>query len=301
MKNVIEQQNPRDNKKLIQAIKDDGMDKLHVIADFDRTLTKTFVNGKKIPSLISILRDHNYLTPNYPAKAKALYKKYHAMEIDPRLTDQQKRQAMREWWDKHFTLFKQSGLTKQDIERAMTAGKIQLRPGAREFFTILQQNNIPLVIMSSSGIGDYSIEVFLKHNRCLLDNIFIISNRYNWDQKGKMVGVQEPIIHSLNKNETLIKDFPVYQKIKNRPNVILLGDNLADVDMVTGFKYNHLITIGFLNDNIELLLEQYKKTYNVILANDAPMDYVNAILTTIIFSHEKKRDNNSRQEYLEKN
>ena len=33
-----------------------GLGKLHVLADFDRTLTKAFVDGEKTPSIISELR-----------------------------------------------------------------------------------------------------------------------------------------------------------------------------------------------------------------------------------------------------
>jgi cytosolic 5'-nucleotidase 3 len=111
MENIIIQN--RDNfEELKERFKKDGAGKLHILADFDKTLTKAFVNEKKIPSLISVLRDENYLTPDYPAKANALYEKYHAIEINPNIPKQEKKEKMEEWWRLHFKLLIESGLKK---------------------------------------------------------------------------------------------------------------------------------------------------------------------------------------------
>ena len=37
------------------------------------------------------------------------------------------------------------------------------------------------------------------------------------------------------------------KKIENRKNIIILGDILADVNMVSNVSYDTLISIGFLN------------------------------------------------------
>ncbi|MEW6063334.1 MAG: hypothetical protein AB1571_03120 [Nanoarchaeota archaeon] len=58
--------------ELEDKISKQGVSKLHVLADFDRTLTKAFVDGKEVPSLISVLRDGNYLTQDYAQKANGL-------------------------------------------------------------------------------------------------------------------------------------------------------------------------------------------------------------------------------------
>jgi hypothetical protein len=42
-------------------IRDKNYDSLHVIADFDRTLTYNFVDGVERPSFISVLRSENIL------------------------------------------------------------------------------------------------------------------------------------------------------------------------------------------------------------------------------------------------
>ncbi len=75
--------NPEKLAQLKKIFIEDGKDKIHVLADFDRTLTKAIIKGKKMPSIISILRDNNYLTAEYAREARKLFAKYHPIEIDP--------------------------------------------------------------------------------------------------------------------------------------------------------------------------------------------------------------------------
>lgn len=188
---------------------------------------------------------------------------------------------MHQWWSQHFDLLIKSGLTKKDITKAMTTGNIELRDGAIKFLKILNEKSIPLIILSSSGIGDYSISTFLGHQKSLFNNITIISNKYQWDKDGRAISINQPIIHGMNKDETVISDLPIFQKIKNRKNVILLGDSLSDTDMITGFNYDKLLSIGFLNKDTDKYLDEYKKHFDVIITNDGSMDFLNNLLTKI--------------------
>jgi len=272
---------PEKLEKLKKSVSQSGPEKLHILADFDRTLTTAFVNGKSIPSLISILRDGNYLTPDYAQKAHELYDKYHPIEIDPKIPIEEKKRAMKEWWTTHFNLLIKSGLNRKDLEKVVESGKIKLRDGFKEFTDFLKIHNIPLVIMSSSGLGGDAISMYLGKEGKLYDNIFIISNSYNWDKNGNVVSIKQPIIHTLNKYETAIQDFPVFELIRNRKNVLLLGDSLDDVGMVEGFDYENVIKIGFLNENIEESLEYYKRNFDIIILDDSSMEYINNLLKAL--------------------
>jgi len=269
-------------EKIKRSIAEDGAEKLHILADFDRTLTRAFVDGKSTPSLISILRDGDYLTPDYAEKAHALYAKYRIIEGDPKISLEEKKKAMHEWWTVHFDLLIRSGLNKKDLERAIETGKVSFRQGALDLIDLLNVHNIPLVIMSSSGLGGDAIAMYFAKQGRLHDNIHIVSNLYEWDKDGNAVSVKEPIIHSMNKDETAIQNFPVFDQIKNRKNVILLGDSLGDTGMIKGFACDNLIKIGFLNENIEENLEQYKKNYDVLILRDSSMEYVNVLLKEIL-------------------
>lgn len=274
--------NPEKLERTVKIFSKDGKDKIHILTDFDRTLTTAFINGKSVPSLISILRDGNYLTPDYAIKANELYAKYHPIEIAPKVSLEARKKAMFEWWTIHFDLLIKLGLNRKDIESVVEFGKIKFRDGFGEFADFLYQYQIPLVIMSSSGLGSEAISMYLKKEGKLYDNVYIISNSFQWDENGKAISVKQPIIHILNKDKTSVQNFPVFEVIKNRKNVLLLEDSLDDIGMTKGFDYDNLIKIGFLNENIEENLEYYKQDYDVVILNDFSMDYVNVLLREII-------------------
>ncbi len=278
MEDIIISQNIQDT---INTFKKQGVDKLHVLADFDQTLTKSFINGKHVPSIISILRDNNYLTPDYPDKAKALYAKYHPIEIDPNVSIKDKKSAMENWWTEHFNLLIKSGLSQEDIRSIVDSGILLPREGAKDFFGFCHQHKIPIVILTSCGIGGDPVRLFLQKQGVFYNNVDIISNSLIWDEKGNAIDFEKPTIHSMNKDETLVKEFPVFEKIKARKNVLLLGNSLGDPDMIKGFEYDNLLKVGFLNEKKDESLEKFKKLYDVIILNDGTMSYINDFLISI--------------------
>lgn len=282
MENIIIS-NPEKLEEKKKAIFKDGAEKLQIISDFDRTLTRSFVDGQKSFSLISVLGEGNYLTHDYSQKAQALFEKYYPIEKDPNIIISEKKKMMSEWWQSHFELLIDSELNKRDIEKAIDSGKVEFREGASDFFDSLSFKKIPLIILSANGLGKDATEMFFEKNGKMFENTYIISNSLEWNEKGDMIGFREPIIHSMNKDDIFLKDFPdIFQRVENRKNVLLLGDNLGDVKMANGFEYENLIKIGFLNEGIEQHLEYYKDNYDIVMLNDSPMDYINELLKEIL-------------------
>jgi len=241
-----------DNKKLeetMRKISEQGKDNFHVIADFDKTLTKAFVNNKKSPTILAQIRNGRYLTEDYAPRASALFDKYHPIEISAKIPEKEKKKKMHDWWKAHFDLLVECGMNKQVINEIINKSEIKFRQGSSEFLEKLSINKIPLIIMSA-GPGDM-IKEHLKHEERLSPNIHIIADMFKFDKNGIVIGVEEPIIHSLNKHEIEVNKLPVYNELLERKNVLLLGDNLEDVGMIKGFPYENLIKIGFLNENIE--------------------------------------------------
>jgi len=270
--------NPKDYEAKKVKMLETGKSKLHILADFDRTLTRAYVNGEDTPSVISELRKGDYISKEYAKKANDLAAFYHPIEVDSKLSNKEKKKAMHEWWSKHFDLLIESGLNKKHIQQIIDKGKIEFRDGALEFLDLLHKNNIPLVIISSSGLGGDSIEMFLEKKHKMYSNIDIVSNIYIWDENGNAVGIKKPIIHVMNKDETVLRDYPFYENVKHRKNVILLGDSLGDVGMIEGFDFHNLIKVGFLNEEVEKQIDSYKKEYDVIILNDQNMDFVNDLI-----------------------
>lgn len=279
MENIIIPNEKNLNETINRMIKD-GKDKLHILADFDKTLTKAFIKEQKAHTVIAQIREGKYLTKDYAPKAQALFDIYHPIEIDTKMSVEEKNEKMQEWWKKHFDLIIESGINKEIIKDIVKTMKMQFREGAFKFLDFINKNKIPLIIISA-GPGDL-INEYLKYENKLFPNIYLIANMFIWGKEGKAISVKEPIIHSLNKHEIEIKNLPIYNELLKRKNVILLGDNIEDIGMIKGFPYKNLIKIGFLNENVEENFEKFKRNYDVIILNDSDMDYVNELLKKII-------------------
>jgi 5'-nucleotidase len=274
------------NKKSFEAkkakFKQTGPLNFHVLSDFDRTLTRAFVNGKKMPSVISELRSGPYISEDYSKKANELASFYHPIEMDLNISLEEKKAKMLEWWTKHFDLLIASGLKKEHIKQIIYSGKIQFRDKALELFEILNEAKIPHVILSSAGLGGDSIRILLEKERKLNDNIHIVSNVFEWDVEGRAIGVKKPIIHVFNKSEISIKQLPIYTELLKRKNVLLLGDSLGDLGMSEGFPYENLIKIGFLDYDVEKNLESYKKAFDVVITDDGDLGFVVDLVKEIV-------------------
>jgi hypothetical protein len=123
-----------------------------------------------------------------------------------------------------------------------------------------------------------SISLYLSRLNLFTDNVHIVSNEFIWDDVGRAVAVKEPIIHAFNKEETVLDNFPFYNKVEERKNVLLLGDGLDDVGMITGFVYDNLIKVGFLNKNIEENLQLYREKFDATITGDGNFDFINELL-----------------------
>lgn len=268
----------KDEKELAQKIARiaaDGVSSLHVITDFDRTLTKYYVDGQKVESGFSLIRSGGYLTKDYPPKAYALYDTYHPYEIDDTLDWQEKNRLMTKWWSTHLELMIASGLNKKVINDIIQKKYNMLREGSQQFILTLYNKQIPLLIFSA-GLGDL-IKGFLEKNNCLKENIHIIANFYHFDKEGQVLGYKDKIIHTFNKNKREIRNL----NLKGRKNILLLGDSLGDLGMSEGLEYDTIIRVGFLNEPLEEKKEQYLKAYDIVITNDGTMEYVNELLQRI--------------------
>ncbi|MEN7982589.1 MAG: hypothetical protein ABFQ65_04025, partial [Nanoarchaeota archaeon] len=246
MENVIISNSEKFEKK--KKIFKGGVNNFHVIADFDKTLTQAFTEGNKVLSIIAVLRNKNYLTEDYSGKAHTLFDNYHPYETNPDISIKEKKEKMNEWWMSHFDLLIKSGLNKNDLKNLIEEDEIKLRKGVLEFIDFLYNKKIPLIIMSA-GLGD-AIKLYLEKEKRLYDNVHIVSNLFEWNSDGKAIKINQPIIHSMNKDESTVENLSIYKELENRKNVLLLGDGLGDLGMIKGFEYDNLISIGFLNENV---------------------------------------------------
>ena len=271
----------KDLKKLnwkIEKFRKSGKNFLHVVSDFDKTLTKAFVEGQKIQSSYEHLRKRGYLTSDYAQRSYDLKKIYYPFEISKDISAEEKHQKMREWWAKHYDLMVECGLSIKDINSVIE--DVVPRDGMNELFGMLNNFSIPFLIFSS-GMGDL-IREYLSHENLMTDNVHLISNFFRFDKDGRAVGYNKPLIHVFNKSEIELKNYQYHKEIQDRKNVILLGDSLGDLGMTEGIKHDCIIRIGFLNENADDMLEKYSEEFDVVILNDGSMEYVIEILRTIV-------------------
>ena len=256
------------NKKNIKKFKD--LNNLYVVADFDRTITDS-----SSKTSLAVLANSNIAPKEYIEERNKLHNYYRPIEIDPNIPFDEKYTLMEEWFKKHFELLVKYKTKESDYSDALIDSNVMsFRNGAKEFMEFLHKNNIPLIIISA-GIGNF-IENFLKYNNCLYDNIHIISNKIIFNN-GIAIGVDNKIIHSLNKNEMSLPQ-DILNKINNKNNVILLGDQIGDLLMVDKNTDKELIAIGFLNDDTKDNLEIMNNSFDIVCdITDTYIDILNLL------------------------
>ena len=264
----------------IAAMAAGGAGKLHILTDFDNTLTRAFVDDQKTHSIIANIRLGNYLGDEFSHWSKKRVEKYWPLETDLRLSRAERARYMREWWDETHAQMVKHGLSRQLLDKICEERPVAFRAGMEEFENRLKSSAVPVVIMSAAP--GYMIKYYLEQAHLFANNVDIIANWYEFDANGIMTGAKEPVIHSLNKYEITLNGYPIFEQIKNRRNVILMGDGVDDIGMIEGFDYDNIIKIGFLNENADERLDDFKKNFDVVILNDDGMEAVNDILKIIL-------------------
>ena len=227
-----------------------------VITDFDRTLT----TKDSEPSMGIVPK---YIGGECLEERTKIFNYYRPLELDYTIDEKEKEKIMREWANKSFSLLSKY-LTQDIIYKALENANMHFRKGAKEFLIKMKNMNIP-VIMMSSGVGNI-IEAFLEKEECMLDNIKIVSNFFEFENTKANIDLNN-IMATLNKEYKRIpKD--VREEIDKKENVLLFGDLIEDIKMANKEKLSKTITFGFLDANVKQNLEAYKNNFDIVLTDD---------------------------------
>lgn len=237
---------------------------VYVVADFDRTFTV----GKSQTSW-SLLASTDLLPKEYIEDRQALFDKYRPIEIDTTMPFEYRLEQTKIWFKLHAELFVKYKLKENFIQEIVRDKDImKFRDGAKNFLKYLYENDIPLIIISA-GVGNF-IKAFLEKEECNYSNIYISSNMLKFEN-GVATGVENNIIHSLNKNEVSLPE-GVKKSLENRSQIILLGDQIDDTRMVSEDKRENTIRIGFLIDSNNR--EVYEKHFDIVCEDKISYDMI---------------------------
>lgn len=261
-------------ERKLRAILQDGSQKLHVVADFDNTITKYWVNGQRNPSSHGILMRSDAMTEELRRRTDELYAKYYPIEISHTISKEDKIVAMREWWEEAHVIILESRMNRSDIVNVVKRYPIIIREGVGTMMARIEDLAIPVLVFSA-GLANI-IEEILRQHKLLLPHLHIVSNQMLFDEETGIVrAFADPLIHVFNKSEAVLPDAV---EVARRPNVLLMGDSIGDLQMSSGLKKEVELTLGFLNHDEERLKGQYVDAFDVVLLGDPPMDFVNALL-----------------------
>lgn len=246
----------------------DIKDNFYIVIDFDQTITsKTSANSW------SAVIDSIYINKEHRLENQRLYEIYKPIETNDTLDIKYRIDKMDEWYSLILNQFYKYEYNRDIIEKAVKESKLKLRDGAKNFFENTYKNNIPVIIVSA-GIQN-TIEECLKLNNIYYSNIKIVSNKIDFKNKSNST-----YVHALSKNkQTWKKD--IIDNITTKKYAILIGDVIADTNMLPDNIKNDKITIAFLDNNIEESLELYNKYFDIVLIDNTSFKEIETLLKIV--------------------
>lgn len=252
------------NKEKVNKFKE--LNNYFVITDFDRTLT----TAESEPTMGVIPQ---YLGGECLEKRTKIYNHYRPLELDYTIEQTKKQEIMKQWANESFTLLAKY-ITEERIKKALINANLYLRPGAKDFLQEMNEENVPVIIMSS-GIGNI-VEAFLEKENCLFNNVKIVSNFFEF-KDGKTTIDMSKIMATSNKEYSRIPE-DIRNELNEKENALLFGDLVEDIKMIDKEKIENTLTFGFLDANVKQNLERYKENFDVILTEGNDFKDVKKIL-----------------------
>lgn len=257
------------NKQKIENIKL-SKDNFYILSDFDNTLTH-----KDSFTSWNVFNLNKQMSENYKLESGILFRDYGPLENAPNISENERYKLMEEWWNKHLELFMKYNLNQNFIEQAIDNNYIFLKDGAIDFIEITTQNDIPFIVLSG-GIGNI-IEKFFENLELENDNLQVISNFLEFDENGNIDRLPNKIIHGMNKNIAEMSN-DMKNKIDSKRYKILIGDTLGDIHMVDENELDSTISIAFVKDESEQILNKFSKTFDIILTGNNNFNDIMEIL-----------------------
>ena len=267
-------------ENLIQKFKTSGKQDLLLIVDFDRTITKGEHEGKKCDSSYGVITSSPILGEDYKTKCEANDTIYYAIEIDPKLSAEEKTPYMIEWFEKNNSIMCTYKVHRTMLPTMVDEAHVVIRDEFNDMCKELCDAQVPTLIYSA-GLGDIVLEIMNKKSQ-LLPNMHVVSNMLNYTEDGYIDGLKGDLIHMFNKNAGALRERPLFKTLQDKHCVIVLGDMEGDADMAKGLEGVNVLKIGFLNDKVDERLPGFLAKFDIVLVNDQTMCIPHKIVSSVI-------------------
>ena len=184
---VVASNAERVEEKLKSLIKD-GHSNLQFIVDFDNTLTRTHRDGVGLDCSWGVLENYKELPGSYHERVRAAKEKYHPIELDVSISQEEKIPIMIEWYREANRCLADSGVKLSWLPLMVQQSNVQLRDQTDEMLKDLHTNDIPVLVLSA-GVGDL-INHIMQHFKVLHSNTTLVSNFLKFDEEGNIVGLK---------------------------------------------------------------------------------------------------------------
>ena len=126
-----------------------------ICLDFDMTLTRYWVNGKRNISAHAVITKSPRLPQSFIQKSSDLFDHYYPIEISRELTVAEKIPHMIDWWNAAHQQIVDSRLTMSDISGMVQDANIVFRDGVDLILRDCHNRNIPFLIFSAGLAGKF--------------------------------------------------------------------------------------------------------------------------------------------------
>jgi hypothetical protein len=127
----------------------------------------------------------------------------------------------------------------------------------------------------SSGIGNI-VEGYLKKQKCLNNNTYIISNFFEFENNKAKINLKKIMATSNKEYKKIPED--IRSTIESKKYGLLFGDLVEDIKMLDKKMLRNTITFGFLDEKVENNLEQFNKNFDIVLTKKGDFNDVIKLL-----------------------
>lgn len=193
----------------------ENKENLLIISDFDFTITNYRDEfGNNAPNSINVYRRGNLMPEGYSEESEKIAEKYLPYIHDIEIPEDEKYEAMDNWWKEHFEVIKKYKFPKDIYDKIAKDNIITLRNDFDKFTKIVHSNNIPFLIFSA-GIREMIIKV-LEYNLSYEKEIHVIANMFKYDSEDNFIGLEGDLIHSMSKGRVDLSKYSFYDDIKSK-------------------------------------------------------------------------------------